>query len=100
MVLERLKTLRIKKNLSQNDMAESLQIPVTTYRSYEQGKREPNHDTLVKISNILNVTTDYLLGREASFPTTDSMPDTFSKLPTDIQNDITNLMQHILNNKG
>lgn len=64
MIVERLKDLRIAKNLSQPDMAKILNTPLATYRSYEYGKREPNHELLVKISNILDTSIDYLLGNE------------------------------------
>ena len=48
-------------------MADELKIPLDTYRNYEShGKRhcEPNIETLTKIANILNVSIDYLVGRE------------------------------------
>ena len=62
MILERLKKLRLERGLSQPDIARQLEIPLATYRSYEQGKREPNNETVLKISNILNTSADYLLG--------------------------------------
>lgn len=66
MIIERLKQLRIRCGFSQPDFASILNIPLSTYRSYEQGKREPNNDLLIEISKKLNTTTDYLLGREES----------------------------------
>lgn len=64
MILERLKKLRLERGLSQPDIASRLGIPLTTYRSYEQGKREPNNETILKISDVLNTSTDYLLGND------------------------------------
>lgn len=47
----RLKDLRVDKRLKQQEVADKLGIARTTYASYEQGKREPDHETLIKISD-------------------------------------------------
>lgn len=63
----RLKEARNKSRLTQAEMASELGISFWTYRSYElSGKngREPNHEMLVKISEVLNVKVGYLLGTE------------------------------------
>lgn len=61
---ENLKKLREKAGYAQaKDFAKALEIKYTTYIAYEQG-REPKYELLIKMSNILNVTTDELLGRE------------------------------------
>lgn len=57
---ERLKLLRKKHNLTQSILAEKLGIAKTTLASYEQGKNEPNMDTIQKIAIYFNVSTDYL----------------------------------------
>lgn len=61
---DNLKQLRVRCGFSQPDFASILNIPLNTYRSYEQGKREPNNDLLILISEKLNTTTDYLLGKD------------------------------------
>lgn len=60
---ERLTQLR-KENgyLKRNDFAEKLGIPSTTLRNYETDAREPGHTFLKQISDIFNVSLDYLLG--------------------------------------
>lgn len=58
-----LKELREKEGLTQGKMADSLNVPVRTYGSWERGERQPDFDTLVKIADHFNVSTDYLLGR-------------------------------------
>lgn len=45
------------------DFANALNIPYNTYTAYENQKREPKLDMIVKIANILNISTDELLGR-------------------------------------
>lgn len=44
-------------------MGRKLNITSSAYGYYEQGRNEPPLETLVKIAEIFNVTTDYLLGR-------------------------------------
>jgi transcriptional regulator with XRE-family HTH domain len=64
MLKDRLKEARIKKGLKQDEAAKQLNIPLGTYRNYEQGIHGPDNETLVKIANFYNISTDYLLGRK------------------------------------
>ena len=50
----------------QKDVAQRLGIDRTTYAKYESGASEPNHETLLKLSELFDVSADYLLGREMS----------------------------------
>ncbi len=59
-----LKELRISEGLTQNDMASFLQVADTTYASYEQGRSEPNIETIIKLARFFKVSTDYLLGND------------------------------------
>jgi transcriptional regulator with XRE-family HTH domain len=59
----RLKELREDHGMTQNDLADRLNTSRTTITEYERNKNEPNFDMLVKIADIFNVTTDYLLCR-------------------------------------
>ena len=61
---ERLKELRVERGLKQKDVADALEISVSCYGGYEQGYREPDFKTLIKISKFFKVSTDYLLGLE------------------------------------
>lgn len=61
---EKLKELRISKGLSQHFIAKQLNINDRSYQNYEYGKREPNIETLIQLSSILNVSLDDLLCRE------------------------------------
>ncbi|MED3025257.1 MULTISPECIES: helix-turn-helix domain-containing protein [Bacillus cereus group] len=58
----RLHTLRKERKLRQEDMAKQLGIARTTYAMYEQGNREPDYNTLIKLANFFEVSIDYLLG--------------------------------------
>jgi len=59
----RLKNLRGENNLLQKDLAEMLGLAQTTIANYEQGKRFPDEQTLLKIADFFNVSMDYLFGR-------------------------------------
>lgn len=60
---DRLKNLRIKRDLTQKQVAELLEINSRTYSSYENNEREPNSEMLIKLADCFSVTIDYLIGR-------------------------------------
>jgi transcriptional regulator with XRE-family HTH domain len=60
---DKLKELRKNKNLTQKEIAEMLGIKQNSYSDWETGKNEPSLSNVVKLSSILNVTTDELLGQ-------------------------------------
>lgn len=62
MLPNRLRLLRGER-LTQAQMADRIGVARTTYAMYEQGKREPDNATLIKIADYFEVSTDYLLGR-------------------------------------
>ena len=57
----RIAALRRSAGLSQAQLAAMLQISPSAIGMYEQGRREPSMDTVVALSRILQVSTDYLL---------------------------------------
>lgn len=59
----RLRLLREERKMSQLELSKSLGIGNVTLSQYENGARKPDNDTLVKISNYFDVSTDYLLGQ-------------------------------------
>ncbi len=60
---ERLLEQRKLSGYTQRDMAERLGISQPSYVRYENGTSEPTQENLVKIADIFDVSTDYLLGR-------------------------------------
>ncbi len=60
---ERLKMLRKQKNLTQKELAKRVGISTSCIGMYEQGRREPDQTTLLKICDELEITTDCLLGK-------------------------------------
>ncbi|MFW5436607.1 helix-turn-helix domain-containing protein [Paenibacillus apiarius] len=63
MLSERLAQKRLEKKLTHQNMADKLGITRQAYGNYESGKRDLDTETLSKIADILETTTDYLLGR-------------------------------------
>lgn len=49
--------------LRQQDVAERIGVPTTTYGGWERGDAEPSAMMLVELANLFNSTTDELLGR-------------------------------------
>ena len=60
----RLLELRNKKNITQKEIAEKLFLTQNGYSSYENGRTEPNIETLCKLADFYDVSLDYLVGRE------------------------------------
>ncbi len=58
-----LQDLREDRDISRKDLATVLNISVSTLGMYEQGRREPNIDMLIKIANYFDVSIDFLVGR-------------------------------------
>ena len=61
---KRLNSTRKERGQTAQSMADMLGIGIRSYRAYESGDREPHFETLVKIADYLDVSTDYLLGRD------------------------------------
>lgn len=59
-----LKTLRLKENMTQANLAQKLGLTKSVISAYETGLRLPSYDILIHIARIFNVSTDYLLGLE------------------------------------
>ncbi len=70
MFAERLKELRKGKNMTQVQLAEALGVSKGTIAMWEIGKREPNFETLNRLSDIFDKRIDYILGNsnDASSP--------------------------------
>ena len=61
---ERLKSLRIEKKLSQPDLARLVGVSNGMISFWENGINEPTITNLIKLAQIFDVSTDYILGLE------------------------------------
>ena len=59
----RLKELRLSNNLTQEQIAQKLNITRNAYTLYETGKNNPTIETLKKLADIYKTSIDYIVGR-------------------------------------
>ena len=64
LVGRRIKELRIKKGLSQQQLGEIIGVTKVSVCGYENGSRVPSLETFEQMAELFGTTTDYLLGRE------------------------------------
>lgn len=62
----KLKTLRTNAKLTQQQLADKMNITKSVVSYYEKHDKYPSADVLIQLAEIFNVTTDYLLGIEKS----------------------------------
>lgn len=60
---ERLKAIRISRNLTQKQVYESVGMSALGYQRYEYGDREPAFKNLLALADFFDVSLDYLCGR-------------------------------------
>lgn len=63
MLADRMSSLRLKKKKTHQEMADAIGVTRPAYTAYESGTRKPDYEILNKIADLLETTTDYLLGR-------------------------------------
>jgi transcriptional regulator with XRE-family HTH domain len=63
---QRLKELRTTRKLTQNRLAELLNVKPRVYSRWETGDAVPHFDTIVRLADILGVTLDEMAGRTDS----------------------------------
>ena len=61
--VERLKTLRASRHISQRELAEQAGLSKSLISMLESGAREPRTEHLEALADFFNVDIDYLLGR-------------------------------------
>lgn len=65
---ERLREKRLEANISQEVLAQKVGVSVRTIQNYELGTGKPgNMETVQKIADTLNTTTEYLLGSAGAY---------------------------------
>ena len=63
MISKILKEERKKRGYTQEEISKILNITRNAYTMYETNKSMPTIETIVKLAEYYNVSTDYLLGR-------------------------------------
>lgn len=58
----RLRDLREDADLTQDELVKQLGMHKTTYTNYEQGKREPPFELIIRLAKLYGVSIDYIAG--------------------------------------
>lgn len=61
--MNRIKEIRLSRNIKQIELAKELKIAQGTLSTWETGKYEPDNESLKKLADYFNVSVDFLLGR-------------------------------------
>ena len=100
-----LKDIRKENGLQQKDLAKLLNKTTACISSWETGKTEPSLDDILQLANILNVSTDYFLGRVDEFDTPlnykttyvdDILLENFKQLDNDKRNQVIGFIRALL----
>lgn len=76
MLGNRLKKLRTEKGLTQLQIANKVNISEARYNLYENNRRQPDYELLKSLAEVLETTTDYLLGNDSTTKTINNViPD-------------------------
>lgn len=59
---QRIRDLREDMDLTQDQLVKILKMHKTTYTNYEQGKREPPFEFIIKLAKFYNISIDYIAG--------------------------------------
>ena len=79
----RIREERQKLNLTQENLAEAINVSTAYIGQIERGRRCPTLDTLICIANTLGVSIDYLL-RESLTPTSPALMNLWVQLTRDL----------------
>ncbi len=64
---QRLKEIRIERNMTQKNVCALLKVSPNCYASWEQGRTQPDIEAIKKLCKIFNVSADYLLGIDEQY---------------------------------
>ena len=89
---KKIKDLRKKSGLTQAQLADKLEISASAVGMYEQGRREPDSQTLSKICRILDASGDYVLDLDKTAK--------IHKQKSEIYNVISDFIEHLENQEN
>lgn len=61
---DKLKQLRLENHMTQQNVADNIQVARTTITGYETKGRQPSHEKLTALAGLFQVSLDYLLDEE------------------------------------
>lgn len=84
MTAEMLRELRKARKLSQKEVAGKLNIPATTYNTYESGRSEPPIEILVRLSHLYVMPIDVIVQRDRTYRTADDVGKQVAELKQEV----------------
>jgi transcriptional regulator with XRE-family HTH domain len=91
---KRIKQARKNLHLSEKYVANALKIPYDTYDEIESGYREVSMGEILKISNLLGVSTDELLRGKSIDPDVQAILRDFDSLNKADKNEVLNTIEY------
>lgn len=61
LISQRLKQIRTACNLTQKELCEKIDLVLTTYAGYEQGRHDIPTEMIARIAKVCNVSADYII---------------------------------------
>jgi transcriptional regulator with XRE-family HTH domain len=68
MYSDRIKTLRLNKGLTQGDLGKYLDVSASAIYKWETGKAQPDINSITKMCQLFDVSSDFLIGNEGNTP--------------------------------
>ena len=99
MTIYRLKELRHEYNLSQAKLGKMLGVNQTAIGKYDHGDAEPNIKMLFQLSQIFEVSIDYLLGNSDDFGIVNVKTDKVGSFLNEREKELVNLFRNLNKNQ-
>lgn len=64
----RIRELRKKRKMTMKQLGDVLDLAESTISQYENGKRQPDYETLLRLGEFFGVSVGYILGAEEKMP--------------------------------
>ncbi|WP_044737254.1 helix-turn-helix domain-containing protein [Geobacillus kaustophilus] len=97
---QRLRMLRKAKGLTQEELGRKVNVTKVSISGYESGNRTPDMDTLKALADALDVSIDYLLGRDNIQPADTTLPALTEKDERDIQKELERIIKGLKTGNG
>jgi len=79
-ISKKLKELREEKGYLQKFVANKIGVRSNTLSGYENGTRSPDPEMILKLADLYDVSTDYLLGRTSNNKTEDEIDEELKEI--------------------
>lgn len=97
---DRIRNLRDSEDIQQVDFAKKIGVSNVVLSRYESGERRPDYDTLLKIAEYFDVTTDYLLGKSENRKSNSNKEVVLSKDEKDVAKRIEDFKKDLTSSDG